>query len=319
MSGFGQTTTFVKTIPHAAWNAAVKRFARSRPLTVKVLPPRGLTHAWKVSTRWDPETERWGITVRPGHVSGEPEVLLGGEKIRLAVPFTIPAERWRAIGGDAAPVLGAGESVPPYFLAMGVAPVSSEMKIEGETLQITLTGDRLSRKERRLLRAAELILVQPRPSVRIAWEEVDSRVAPKIDVVAAAGGPSLVVRPSWTDPVEASASRDEIATGLVDAGIDELRIATLYLVSQPGAPDGAEIDETWRPYVRHYVFRNLRHAVDRDVVPILESPVIFSTFGLAGGAGEAIVQGLAQGLNDAEGQLQAWLNRSRIRGRFWTI
>lgn len=318
MNGFAEQTRFVKTIPHEAWNAAVRRFSRSRPLLVTVEPERGLPHAWKVSPTWSSEEEAWTIKVRPGYVNAA-EVDLGGHAIREAVPHSIPPERWRAIGSDAPMMLGSGEGVPEYFLALGVAPHNSQLRIEGETLSITLAGDRISKSERRLLRAVELVLVQPRPSVRIDWEEFDGRVAPKIDVSPASGGPYLVVRRAWSDPAEASATLEQLATGLVDEGLDELRIATIYLVSPPGLPDGSEVDATWSPHVRHYVFRNLQHAVDRDLVPILESPVVFSTLGLAGGAAEAIVQGIADALNDAEAQLKGWLNRSRIRGRFWTV
>ena len=318
MKGFAEGTVFVRTIPHQEWNEAVHRFCRMRPLHVTVEPERGLVHPWKVSASWSAEDEDWAITVRPGYVNAA-EVELGGHPIREAVPYPISPERWRAIGSDAPALLGAGEAVPDFFLARGVAPQTSEANLEGDSLTTTLGGDQTSPQERRLLRAVELILVQPRASVRLDWEQIGRRLSPKVDVRAASGGPTLVLRRAWEDPAEASATRDQLATGLVDEGLDELRLATIYLMSPPDAPDGAEVDASWSPFVRHHVFRNLNHAIDRDVIPILESPVVFSTFGLGGGAGEAIVQGLAEMQNDMEAQLQGWLNRSRIRGRFWTV
>ena len=45
-----------------------------------------------------------------------------------------------------------------------------------------------------------------------------------------------------------------------DEQFDELKMATVWIVSPPDVSADAEPDETWTPYPQHFVFWNLQHA-----------------------------------------------------------
>ena len=45
-----------------------------------------------------------------------------------------------------------------------------------------------------------------------------------------------------------------------DAQLDELKLATIWIVSPPDAATDVEPDEMWTPYPQNFVFWNLQHA-----------------------------------------------------------
>lgn len=338
---FSPLTKFVKTIPHRDWNSAVNRFARNRPLEVKVIASRSQPHAWKTSARWNDEQEQWTLETRAGYVNAEETVVsiaadqapektlsrLGESDPKTRVDawlserprYPVGNDLWRTLGAGAIALQSGVERVPDYFLELGVEPAKESVQVSGTTITTQISGMVQSSARRRLLRAVEIVLSKPRPAVRVDWSTEADSLSAFVNIVPASGPAYLTVRRTYESEAAADNTLAQLAGGLVDDGLDELHVATVYLVSRPGAPLGSKPDATWSPYIKHRLFYNLSHEVDRDLLAIPEDPLVFSTFGLGGGAGEGVVQGLLSGLNEAEAQAQALLNRSQIRGKFWSV
>ena len=102
-----------------------------------------------------------------------------------------------------------------------------------------------------------------------------------------------------------------------DEQFDELKMATIWIVSPPDVGGDAEPDETWTPYPQHFAFWNLQHA-SRLIPPRAPSKPLQLHTGLAGGIGDSINDTLLSFVNDAYAEAEAFLNQADARGIFWS-
>jgi hypothetical protein len=340
-----------------AWNRAVETYARSRPLIVKGDRRGGWLHPWQFSVRWNTDREQWEARINPGFVNGldatvrvpseiAPEETLArlgdiedGERVdsRLTeepdVP--IPMTALRSIGPDG-PALGTTgegfdsrvsyEPVPDFFAALGVGdpPEQTFDTFKG----INTSADFLNQESlnaRRLLRAVDVVLNQDRPAVAAEWRTgtgADGTIA-QFDVTYA-NTPNHRDRAhvGFTVKHEPQGESDEGVLarllGAVDSSpFDRLHVATIYFMSPPGEPAGAEVSNEWQPFVKHRLFWNLNHALNRLPVTVPNDNLTFD-IPLAGGIGTALANTILATNNDARDAASEFLNARSLKGRFWT-
>lgn len=337
-------------IPHEDWNAAVEEFRRNRPLICGSRTGGGWRHPWYPELAWDEALGFWRVTIKPGFVNGgEVEVSmraseapqetrdrLGDEgriQARLSEEPAIPVREWRSIGPDAEPVgfttnasglsvTANYESVTPFFAALGVGspPSRTISAASGERTEVATTD----RSQERLLRACDIVLRVQRPAAAAQWKITGDPLAGSVaefDVVYAGAvqvdaNPQIIVTPDYApDPEPDPAKR--LLGEWEDAGRDELHIATLYLVSQPGARRGSVPDGTWEPYHQSHVFWNVNHG--NRALPVQQGESLrYAAPALAGGAASAIIATIVASLADAyDAAIEFVVNRG-LEGRFWS-
>lgn len=309
---------FARTIPVADWVRVIRRLLRSRPLRVSVDYIGPARHPWHTRAEWDREERRWTLDVWPGYVLHRETLIrmaadtapgLTRERLGEAASgsrlidawlsesprIPVAESDWRMIAspGDEAGA-GIALAVPEYFRALGAG-------------------------RDRELRSVELVLSQPRESMgmRLSRDDEGASLHP---LVRAARGrePRLSVRREFRAEYD-FLGVEALVAGQTDDGIDELNIATIYALAPVGIIAGGTVDERWEISVKHRVFRNLCHAVDRDFDAIREDHVTYPGIGLAGGAGDALIMGQIMADQERREQANALADRSRIRGYFWTI
>lgn len=339
---FQAPTTFVRTIPVRDWVRTMRRLLRSRPLHVRVDTSHGFRHPWHVRPRWSPARSRWEIEVNPGYVNARetlvhlpakeaPEATrqrLGldpaaKERVDAWLSETpslpIPPSLLRPIGEE--PEGLGGERVPEVFRAYGVGAEEYDVSLDLEALShsVSLTGAMPDASERRWLRSIELVLVQPRPALRLSLGLEESGPGLQLEVdVPADERPHLSLRRAWSGdaPVEGV---EQLALGATDTALDEKHLATIYFLSPLGADPGRPPDFQWEPWVQHRTWWNLRHEVNQFLEALPERRLTFPGLGLAGGVGDALISGTVMANDAALAEAQALLNRSRIEGRFWSV
>ena len=102
-----------------------------------------------------------------------------------------------------------------------------------------------------------------------------------------------------------------------DAQYDELKLATVWIVSPPDVGEDAVPDETWTPYPQHIVFWNLQHA-SRLIPPKAPSEPLRLHTALAGGVGDRINDALLNFVNDSNAAAEAFFGQADARGIFWS-
>ena len=341
-------------IPHSDWNAVVEEFRRNRPLICGSRSGGGWRHPWYPDLNWDETLKTWRVTVKPGFVNGgEIEVSMPEREVpsstatravldpsiristnllaRLSEDPAISVRRWRSIGPDAESIgtltdpvnLSAKiqfESVHPFFASLGVgAPPERTISMIGGIKEL----QRHDTSEDRLLRAAEVVLRVPRPATTAQWVFGDpaSGSVAEFNVtyagaVATDRAPQLSVEAEFNpdpepDPVE------RLRGNWQDSGRDELHIATLYLVSPPGADLGSAPDATWEPYYQGHVFWNVNHG--HRILPVLEQPSFrYIAPALALSSATMIIGSLVSPLNDLYDSALEFVRNRTLDGRFWT-
>lgn len=339
------------------WNGLVDRWFRDRVRSVRSVAGEPWRHPWWSRLAWDGARERWTVATRPGycvrvpHRSGSPVVVVPGRSLAVPagldapqgdVPLTdalggeplalaIPPGLWRRVGTDADP-LGPAEAVPPFFRDLGVQAAGVTVTDPLTGLRTSQVGAAVDGARARLLRACDLVLRVDRPAARLDWSTGDGPVSGTGTLRAAVtvgsapgarGSAWLRVRRAAVDEEAAAfASADSRALlalgGLVQPSWDELRLATLYLVSPPGARPGSAPDGTWQPHVRHEVHWNLQHVTRISLGDRAPEPVTFP-LPLGAGSGQALVNAITATVNDQAALLSALVAGVRVEGRFFTM
>lgn len=278
-----------RIISTRGWNDFVAWWFRQRILQVVPAEPTPWRHPWHTTAEWDAAAETWTARIAPGFClspTGEavprltvPETLAGDEaleRLGIDVPapdrttevyldesprLPLPAAMFRAIGTDATAVSGgATESVPEYFTDRGV--LGPQVLDTGrEQAVIRIDGLIASRSQARLLRAVDLVLYHDRLATVVAPEITVDEVAWTLSLERPSNyriGPWIETARSF----ETAAARAAAAVLLgeaVDPGRDGRLLATVYLLSPPGAAEGSVPDGTWQPHVRHHAYWNLQY------------------------------------------------------------
>lgn len=325
----------------SGWNRLIDWWAMHRLRRVTVLDAPPWRHPWHCSPIWDGGGESFATSVVPGWcesptglptpslttvarlapgaeaaIEADPEERITAyldEGGRLPIPQTI----WRPVGTDAA---GSTEVVPQELLDLGVLPPPTIRETESG-LVTQVSGLATDRAQARLARACELVLEHGREVVSLT-PVADERGTPTLRVDFARPnprGPRLGLRREWPDELT-PADPGYLPAGaavIADEGIDRLRLATIYVVSPRGAPEGSAPDQGWTAWVRHHVTRNVAYEVigpDSRILEPLRFPWLGQSLGL--GAGGRIIDSLADDLRNRAAELDAILGGLRTRGRF---
>jgi len=319
---FYQARRLEDILPISTWLEWARRLAEQRPIIGIGEIGSAWRHPWSVEMYFN--GSEWLFNVEPGIVGvrdpfryKDPD---DSSSVRYKafidqlepVWFPISGATWRAIGTDAD--AGNVEPVPEYFQIRGVTNpatlTATEFGIEIE--------ENLFATEPRLLRACELVLIQPRPALAATIDETGLQLSiiqppdedPQLNLLSK-------FQPSIPGAIPAL---EQLATGFTDEGFEELHIATLYLLSPPGLDAaGQEPDGSWTPYVENHVYWNVDFAVDQVLENIPATRLEFPGVGLVGGVGDAAIAALVEQNNQLNAQAEALLNQSRISGYFWTV
>jgi len=327
-----------------AWDAFVAQYFRNRVLSITVIEADPWRHPWWTDLSWSAEAEQWTARVTPGFcISGtgsDPQVSvpenLAGEETRERLEITdptsdlvdaylselpsiaLPSSRWRAIGTDAAAVSGSPiESVPPQFSRRGVmGPAVLDTGGEGGAV-LRVEGLLEDRREARLLRACDLVLTHDRVRSVIA----PSLVPGLLDVEFAQAnqisrpGPWVEIQRKY-EPASERGIVDLLIGSAADTGRDELHLATLYLLSQPGAEPGSDPDATWEPSVEYHVKWNQQYRATYEDTIVEPTRLTIAVPQLGLGALGIRAQPILDEINQRTAELEAALRRVENVGRF---
>lgn len=305
-------------------------------------------HPWQVSCSYEfaeDGTGTWVAQLRPGFVNGRdahmampegwPEKGLPARDVPLTdeIEPYLPLAGWRnpltpagisaTLGGDI--VYSAGEGYPPFFATIGVKPAA-----KGGTLGKTGAAEAEHDPRRtREIRAMDIVLSKPRPGTRLDVGVGEAIVEARIekldyvfvnDYVRLTEGRAKLRATSKHRPIPEQDLQGLYGT-LLSAGdpqFDELKIATVWMVSPPDTPSDAVPDHTWTPMSQHFVFWNLMHAT-RVIPPKAPLPPLQLFIPLAGGIAQPIINGILSGINDRFAELSAFFGKGDTRGKFWSI
>lgn len=302
-------------------------------------------HPWQV--RCSAGTEgtgkpQWRAKVRPGFVNGR-DATIGMDDLDdrgkptgrlIQTPLTgedgpsLALETWRnplasagiAESGAALP----GEGYPKYFEQIGVKPA-----IGGAPNSFSPAPEQDPERTREI-RACDIFLWTPRVSATtrvsileplVDQQAVDLKTSLNTTALfrARADGSyyQLKLLPKWTPPKEPT-MLDRLLGIYDEPQSDELKIATVWIVSPPDASPDAEPDESWTPYVQHFVFWNLMHAPRRPPLIVPQKPIRFF-LPLLAGAAQPIIDSILTPLNDAYAAVSYALQDASYKGEFWSI
>lgn len=303
-------------------------------------------HPWSTAVEYSSISRQWHAVIKPGYVNADCPIyrtdtreqvsqgrdfginpLTGqpffssfvfdrsrpapGPVVSLDIPLylapAIPLRQWRALGYDSA----SGDAVPSFFQARGVSVANPEVTPEPRSLH--------------LLRATDLILHQPRVAltsqisiqpglltgISIARQVLTTRQPLEGDVLRVFSGTYRL--PEQIDPLEGVYEEE---------AWDELKIATVYLLSPAGATPGSEPDGTWHPFIQHDLFWPLSWIPAPFFRPVDVSNNFNPLSGLAplvGGLALPIINTFSATSNDlAQMALNLITARSQA-GTWWTM
>lgn len=306
---------------HRTFNALVARRRRNRVIAVIGQPGSTWKHPWQCTVNND--GQNWNVTIQPGFVNGlTPTVPLptGSPSTgspSTGAPSTVPLltarlpwrlSAFRDIGPGAAAVsfgtdgenlVSTYEPVPEYFRALGVGPAPTAAR---DGLNTVITGTAQDKERERGLKACEVILSQ---DFRGMVRDEDGKFIP---------GPTPKRRRPYLD-VRAAMPITVVSDLLFNTTLQHL--ATIYLMSPPGAGSSSSPDASWTPFVKHRTWRNLNHDVNVALAPIAPLEIKLPK-GLAGGAGDALIQSLVDLALLADQFAIDQLTGSPVTGKFWT-
>jgi len=326
----------------ADWNAWVAQLAEWNPLGYTAAESAGSwAHPWRVSPVWNGIAERWECKIEPGFCNGT-DVMAQTERDGETVeaPLTdapsVVLSGWRSIGGSGNVVFGeSGEVVPEFFQKLGVRGaevITADVLETGRVVDIT--AERLRGLDpgaaplelpERLLRAVDIVVQMTRPRAVVDWQfgvagvtATTAQFSVGISGTVAARA-KLRVIPRL---VTVGAADDlTILSGLVaDTGFDQVKVATVYLLSPPDLGEGAAVGPEWVPYVRHDLFWNLSYEHSGAVPSARAQNIELNTAGLGGAAVnlQVTVNQLLANNNDAAAAALAFLTASVGSGVFYT-
>lgn len=311
-------------------------------------------HPWTITPVWE-ETEdgegEWRGYIAPGFLNGR-DVYIGMHGTDRTngshgtdggvtdVALTDEVEPYLVLGGWRNPLLPQGVSASSDGRVLAGKPEGYPPALEELGVKVPARGGDVSQagaleagsdEERsRELRAVDVVLTQPRIGSRL-----ESRVGSGLvdgqtqfldtvftnDLVRSSGGRAkLRVVPKYV-PVSEEQNLPGLLGTLLNAGdaqMDQLLMATIWMLSPPGAEADAEPDQSWEPVPQYFVFWNLCHAT-RVVMPRVANPPLRLQTGLAGGLADTLGNALLAAVNDASAEVEAFLGQADARGRFWEV
>jgi hypothetical protein len=282
-------------------------------------------HPWLTTPRWNADLEQFTAQVAPGFINGEPPLVQpghfytpdgedpAGDMTLLGEPEVLL--NFRAIGHDGT----SGESVPEFFATMGVGAQPQAVQ-PGETVNVT---EQAPTAGNRLLRACDIVLVQPRAAMKadtaISGSLLDGwTLRQSITYMGATATAHVTAQARFTAP-GTSYLPEDFDQAFVERNFDAIKIATVYLVSPPDAAAGSAIDASWQPFVKHTLFWNLTYATPRVSGSVAPEPLFFFIPTPAGVLVQPLVSALLSMSNDALAAVTAQLASQSNEGRFWSV
>lgn len=210
------------------------------------------------------------------------------------------------------------EKVPEFFVERGV------LELTPENVNNILAGELPA--DRRLLRAFDTWITHDRLQAKVEWNYgivLDATVAhfnvlytrdtPANNHAYMDHGSEYVPQPS------PETYFNSVLSGAVDDNDrDELKMATIYFLSQPGEELISPTDYSWEAFVKHDVFYNLNYAGRNPLPPVANEPITLLT-GLAAGIGNPVIGAILASNNDMSNAARQAYNSRSLEGRFWTI
>jgi hypothetical protein len=120
------------------------------------------------------------------------------------------------------------------------------------------------------------------------------------------------------DPPREPTMEERFFGTYVEPQEDQIKIATVWLVSPPDWDDTKDPDGSWTAYPKYDCFWNLCHASQQDVGRPPNNPITLYT-GLVAGFADSIFQGLLSPVNDAFQKIEAAILGSNFKGKYWSI
>ncbi len=246
-----------------------------------------------------------------------PYLVLGGWRNPL-MPTSVSA----SLSGQI--IAAAAEGYPKFFEKLGVKPAAKG----GDVTKAGALEGEFDETRTREIRAMDIVLAKARIGTRLNIDVHDPLLDAQTESISTVflndylrttgGRARLRAMAKYVPPQEQSlALMYGTLLNAGDAQYDELKMATVWIVSPPGATAEDEPDETWTPYPQHFVFWNLQHA-SRLIPPRAPSPPLRLHTGLAGGVGDRINDALLSFVNDSNAEAEAFFNQADARGIFWS-
>jgi len=320
------------------WNRVAEKIAAKKNKSYQGRESGGWRHPWHTIARWDPQAISWAIQVKAGYVNAAEttapampaEIAPAATRERLGITgggrrvspwlsegpwIRIPADLWREVGTGS---IGT-EPVPAFFTALGVEG-SDQIVIDAETESVSLVAPpTVPPERRRLLRAVDLVLTVPKPTLTPALTEgPGGTTALTWSVASAIGDPFLTVRRVHVPQAPPPTLQEQLLTGRSEDPFTETLVATVYLLSRPGVPLGTLVGPDWQPHVDHALFWNriYQAKVRMNLVP--PTPLV-SPIPLAGGAGQGIIQSILDDLNAQDATLAIALGQGSTLTTFGSV
>lgn len=313
------------------------RFIRYwRPMEIRSDDAAGFRHPFEIVARYDPGDKQWEIQhsgdsmVDHLDVEAPPQKwdylpretrFRFGDKAPggLVTPWLseepwLPVNDFRAVGTDAS-AFAKGEEIPKALQEMGVAE-PDRLDLSENTVTIQQGGSPTERAQRRLARAADVILNVERERARLDTDGKTIFVTldpPKRKL------PWITIQANRYEEVAVADSiSEQIAAGVGDTGLDRLLIGRVYLVSPRGAAPGSSPDETWRAVVDQQLFWNPLHATNREISTFQPLDLNLSP-AIAGGVAQGLLDTFLEDIEQNDAAASAFLSKAQVIGRFWTV
>lgn len=326
----------------AAYNALIAAWLSRRLRSVLAIGGGPWRHPWFTTVGWNDTEKRFEARVNPGfcwngravEVLVETRLETSNGQLETVSKFltdgpAIPLTQFRSIGGSANIAVAGGSdpgAVPPFFAALGVR---SAQTLTTDDLDLGITEvvaglpDDLQSQPERLLRACDLVLSHERPRTVVDWSFGSGITGSFAQFkVGSSGGLaaharlSVLARFTEADPVE---DITRLAGNYEDTGLDQVKVATVYLLSPPGAAFDAEIDAAWTPYVRHDLFWNAEYRVTAPTLAAQAQNLEVDLAGLANVSGAQFnINEMLAANNDAFAASLEFLTARATTGRFTT-
>jgi len=331
----------LRLIRPEAWNRVARKIAAKKNKSYQSRESGGWRHPWQTTARWDPRALTWAIQIQPGYVNAAEtdcprmsaelapavtrqrlEITGGGRQRQLITPWLsegpwirINPTLWREIGTGS---IGT-EPVPAFFSALGVEG-ADQLVINEEDESVSLVAAApVPADRRRLLSAVDVVLTVPKPVVEATLVEGPGGPTEFTwSVSPARGNPAVSVTRAYAPQLPPPTLQEQIITGRTEDPFTTRLLATIYLLSRPGAPLGTPIGPDWQPMVKHSLFWN-RIYQSKVILNLVPSAPLVSTIPLAGGAGQGIIQSILDDLNAQDAALSAALSRATTLTTYGSI
>ncbi len=294
-------------------------------------------HPWFTKAYFWPSQNEWVAVVRPGFVNGRcPSVLTTADRMKATPTFLAPITAWDGAADIAQAARLAEETekvdgktklyVPLYRNPLLSLPYR-ELGLDAP-IPLYFVRRGVVEMNRRVV-SSDIVLHQPRTALT-------SQIDFPVDYIL---GTSIVTQtlsertPAPNDSLKiiSTAQFDPVQNNNYDPGTgdwmrsyeeqtwDETLIATVYLVSPPGAkgnPDGS-----WMPFVAHKLFWNLNWSQPRlQPPPNMSVPgALTASFSvLAGGVGQLLIGSIMGSINDMMNAAANIVSANSLAGNFWT-